>query len=179
MCRPTVSGASSPSPAQSMAKKLFSFRFDQKRFRFLPIAWSVTHHNIFNGVGVGEGMGVDVDVGLKISILRKSAFLSRHNSMGFICVCHFFPFHFCFFFSCLDSLFFFHFDSVSHQLPAPLSIVFYSRCPPEPALWPSLSMCSACPVGQLMRVLAVLDLKSLVSELLWKAQNECSGHLYL
>lgn len=52
--------------------------------RFLTIAWS----HIPRPQGVWSGRLPE------ISISRKSALLSRHNSMGFICVCYFFSFLF-------------------------------------------------------------------------------------
>lgn len=136
MCKPDSERGQLTLMPNRWLKNCFHFVLTKNVFDFWPSpAWSVTHHNIFNGVGV------DMDVGLKISILRKSAFLSRHNSMGFICVCHFF---FASFFLCGFSFSFFHFDSVSHQLPTPLSIVFYSRYPPALAVRVSSGSAYAC-----------------------------------
>lgn len=54
----------------------------QNVFDFWPLAGHTSRQPMWNG-RLPE-----------ISISRKSALLSRHNSMGFICVCHFFLFLF-------------------------------------------------------------------------------------
>lgn len=95
-----------------------------KCFRFLTIAWShIPGPSLECGRGRGRGRLPE------ISISRKSALLSRHNSMGFICVCHFC----CCCCSCCSTsplvAVIFHFD---FSLPLlPLSIFFFIVANPE------------------------------------------------
>lgn len=102
-------------------------------FRFLTIAWS----HIPRPQGVWNGRLPE------ISISRKSALLSRHNSMGFICVCYFFSFLFV-------AAVIFHFDfalpPTTTRLPSPSPIVFYSYRPrgQSSCRWSSASSLCVC-----------------------------------
>jgi len=80
------------------------FGLDQKRFRFLTIAWS--HIRTFSNM---VGMGLDVGIGIGVDVCQKSVFYARAHFCQDIIPWDLFVYAI-FFFNLLSLLLIFHFD---------------------------------------------------------------------